>query len=81
MKEFCFGNFSLYRIFRKIDQFLLLNVCYKPFSKKKKVEILNNFFIYISFTIGFTKTLKRFIIMTKWTIYKKSSHLYYLLKN
>ena len=36
MKEFCFGNFSLYRFFRKIDQYLLLNVYYKSFSKKKR---------------------------------------------
>ena len=79
MKEFYFGNFSLYRIFRKIDQYLLLYVYYKSFSKK--ININNNFFHLYFFTIGFTKTLKRFFIVTKWTNYKKISHLYYLLKN
>ena len=45
MKEFYFGIFSLYRIFRKKDQYLLLYVYYKSFSKK--ININNIFFIYI----------------------------------
>ena len=63
MKEFYF------RIFRKIDQY------YKSFSKK--VNRNNKLFFHLYFfTIGFTKTLKRFFIVTKWTNYKKKTLIY-----
>ena len=64
MEEFYFGNFSLYRIFRKIDQYLLLNVYYKSISK---IINRNNklFFLLYFFTIGFTKNTKKVLYRDK----------------
>ena len=71
MKEFYF------RILRKIDQY------YKSFSKKINRNRSNKLFfhLYFFFTIGFTKTLKRFFIETKWTNYKKKQPSFILLSN
>ena len=58
MKKIYFGNFSLYRIFRKIDQSLLLNVYCKSFSKK--INRNNKLFFHLYFfTIEFTKNTKK----------------------
>ena len=47
MKEFYFGNFSLYRVFRKIDQYLLLYVYFildkhynQNYKSIKKVNVV-----------------------------------------
>ena len=48
----------------------------------KKINRNNKLFFHLYFfTIGFTKTLQRFFIVTKWINNKKNSRLYNLLKN
>ena len=42
----------MFVMFRQIDQYLLLNFYNKSFSGKL-IEIINYFFVYIFFTIGF----------------------------
>ena len=54
LKEFYFGYFSVYRNFRKIDQYLLLNFLLKN-HLVKKIEII--FFFICIFSIGFISSL------------------------